>query len=62
MFYYSLPTARVIFTAKTILDVFSHREHVWTGSVVGDVICEMERVTRVRTAGGSKAKTAFAVL
>ena len=29
--FYDVPTARVIFTAKTILDVFSlSREQVWT--------------------------------
>ena len=35
-------TARVIFTAKTSLDVFSlRREQVWTFSVLGDRIYEM---------------------
>ena len=37
--FYAIPTARVIFTAKTSLDVFSLRqEHVWTFSVLGDRI------------------------
>ena len=36
------PTARVIFTAKTSLDVFSlSREQVWTFSVLVDRIYEM---------------------
>ena len=36
---------RVLFTAKTSLDVFSlRREHVWTCSVLGERICEMKRV------------------
>ena len=43
---YIVPTARVIFIAKTRLDVFSRRqEHFWTCSVFGDDICEMKRVT-----------------
>ena len=38
-----IPTARVIFTAKTSLDIFNlRREHVWTCSVLGDHICEMK--------------------
>ena len=40
--FYTLPTARVIFTAKTSLDIFSlRREQVWTFSVLGDQIYEM---------------------
>ena len=40
--FYAVPTARVIFTAKTSLDVFSlSREQVWTFSVFGDRIYEM---------------------
>ena len=43
---YAVLTTRVIFTAKTSLDVFSLRQqHVWTYSVLGDRICEMRRVT-----------------
>ena len=39
--FYAVPTAKVIFTAKTSWDVFSHsREHVWTFSVLGDRIYE----------------------
>ena len=39
---YAVPTARVIFMAKTSLDVLSLRqEHVWTFSVLGDRIYEM---------------------
>ena len=35
--FYAVPTARVIFTAKTSVDVFSLRqEHVWTFSVLSD--------------------------
>ena len=37
-----IPTARVFFTAKTCLEVFSlSREQVWTFSVLGDQIYEM---------------------
>ena len=44
--FYAVPTARVVLTAKTSLDVFSlRRDHVWTCSVLGDRICEMKRVT-----------------
>ena len=40
--FYTILTARVIFTAKTSLDVFSlSREQVWTFSVFGDRIYEM---------------------
>ena len=40
--FYAVPTARVIFTAKTGLDVFSlSLEQVWTFSVLGDRIYEM---------------------
>ena len=40
--FYAVPTARVIFTAKTSLDVFSLSwEQVWTFSVLGDRIYEM---------------------
>ena len=40
--FYAVPTARVIFTAKTCLDVFSlSSEQVWTFSVLGDHIYEM---------------------
>ena len=35
--FYAVPTARVIFMAKTSFDVFSlSQEHVWTFSVLGD--------------------------
>ena len=44
--FHALPTARVIFTAKINLDVFSLRQaHVWTFSVLCDRICEIKRVT-----------------
>ena len=40
--FYTVTTARVIFTAKTNLDIFSlRREHVWTFAVLGDGIYEM---------------------
>ena len=40
--FYAVPTDRVIFTAKTSLDVFSlSSEQVWTFSVSGDRIYEM---------------------
>ena len=40
--FYAIPTARVIFTAKTSLDIFSlRREQVWIFSVSGDRIYEM---------------------
>ena len=40
--FYAVPTAKVIFTAKTSLDVFSlSQEQVWTFSVMGDEIYEM---------------------
>ena len=40
--FYAVKTARVIFTAKTSLDVFSlRREHVWTFSVLCDQIYKM---------------------
>ena len=40
--FYAVPTAGVIFTVITNLDVFSlRREHVWTFSVLGDQIYEM---------------------
>ena len=40
--FYAVPSARVIFKAKTRLDVFSLRqEEVWTYSVLGDRIYEM---------------------
>ena len=40
--FYAVPTARVIFTAKTSFDVFSlSQEQVWTFSVLGDPIYEM---------------------
>ena len=40
--FYAVPTARVIFTKKTSLDVFSlSQEQVWTFSVLGDPIYEM---------------------
>ena len=40
--FYTLPTARVIFTVKTSLDVFSlSPEQVCTFSVLGDRIYEM---------------------
>ena len=39
--FYAVPTARVIFTAKTSLDVFRlSQEQVWTFSVLGDRINE----------------------
>ena len=41
--FYAISTARVIFTAKTCLDIFSlSREQVWTFSVLGDRIYEMK--------------------
>ena len=40
--FYAVPTARVILTAKTSLDIFSlSREQVWTFSVSGDWIYEV---------------------
>ena len=40
--FYAVPTARVIFTDKTSLDVFSlSQEQVWTFSILGDRIYEM---------------------
>ena len=40
--FYAVPTAWVIFTAKTSLDVFSLRqEQVWTFSVLDDPIYDM---------------------
>ena len=40
--FYAILTARVIFTAKTSLDVFSlSGEQVWTFSILGDQIYEM---------------------
>ena len=40
--FYVVPTARVIFTKKTNLDVFGLRqEHVFTFSVSGDRVYEM---------------------
>ena len=40
--FYTIQTARVIFTAKTGFDVFSLcREQVWTFSVLGDRNYEM---------------------
>ena len=37
--FYAVPTARVIFTAKTSFDVFSlSREQVWTFSVLVDEV------------------------
>ena len=40
--FYAVPTARVIFTAKTSLDIFSlSQEQVWTFSVLRDRIYEM---------------------
>ena len=40
--FYAVSTARVIFTAKTSLEVFSLRgEQVWTFSVLGDRMYEM---------------------
>ena len=40
--FYAMPTARVIFTAKTSLDIFSlRREHIQTLSVLGNRIYEM---------------------
>ena len=42
---YAVPTSRVIFTAKTTLDIFSlRREHVGTFSVLGDRMYEMRCV------------------
>ena len=35
--FYAIPTARVMFTMKTIFDIFSlSQEQVWTFSVLGD--------------------------
>ena len=40
--FYAVPTARVIFTAKTSLEVFSLKKgQVWTFSILGDRINEM---------------------
>ena len=40
--FYAVPTARVIFMAKTSLDLFIlRREQVWTFSVLGDRIYEV---------------------
>ena len=40
--FYAVLTARVIFTAKTSLDIFSlRREQVWTFLVLGDQIYEI---------------------
>ena len=40
--FYAVPTARVIFTAKTSFDLFSlSQEQVWTFSDLGDRIYEM---------------------
>ena len=40
--FYAVTTARVIFTVKTSLDIFSlRREQVWTFSVLADRIYEM---------------------
>ena len=40
--FYIVPTARVVFTAKTSLDVFSlRRAQTWTFSVLGERIYEM---------------------
>ena len=40
--FYAIQTARVIFTVKFSLDLFSRRrEQVWTFSVLGDRIYEM---------------------
>ena len=40
--FYPIPAARVIFTAKTSLGVFSLRqEQVWTFSILGDPIFKM---------------------
>ena len=44
--FYAVPIAKVIFMAKTSLDVFSLiRKHVWTCSVLSDLIFDMKRVT-----------------
>ena len=52
--FYAVRTARVIFTAKTNLDVFSlSGEQVWTFSVLGDRIYEM-RCPFVAVGVGSK--------
>ena len=40
--FYAVPTARIIFTSKTSLDIFSpRRENVFTFSVLGDRIYEI---------------------
>ena len=40
--FYAVPTARVIFMAKTSFDIFSlSREQVWIFSILGDRIYEM---------------------
>ena len=47
--FYAVPTARVIFTAKTSLDVFSlGRKQVWTFSVLGDRIYDSWGVDNVK--------------
>ena len=44
--FYAVPTAKVIFTAKTSLEVISlRRDHVWTCLVLGDRICYIKMVT-----------------
>ena len=52
--FYVVPTAMVIFAAKTSLEVFSLRcEQVWTLSALGDGIYEMRWLVFV--AGGLNA-------
>ena len=48
----AVSAARVIFMAKTSLEVFSlRRENVLTCSVSGDLICEVKRVTETGQQG-----------
>ena len=59
--FYAVPTAKVIFTAKTSLEVISlRRDYVWTCLVLGDLLDKDG--DRVRTAGNSKLKIIVAVL
>ena len=59
--FYTVPTSRVIFTAKTSMDlVCSGIKQVWTYSVLGEYIKD-EKGDRVRTAGDQNWKSIVAV-